>query len=102
MVRYGAPPAATGGCAGVVDWLWLASHTGLVAQHDAQQGAVDFQVAVVFDETQLPELVHEMADAGPCRADDLRQRLLADLRRDRLRGAFLAEIRQDEQRPSEP
>src|SRR6267154_4750111 len=58
-------------------------------------------MAVVADESQLPELVHEGVNAGTGRADDLRQRLLADLRGDRLRRAFLAEIRQGEQRPSE-
>src|SRR5829696_7488371 len=32
---------------------------GPVEQDDAEQGGVDFEAAVVFDETQLPEFVHE-------------------------------------------
>src|SRR5476649_343253 len=72
--------------------------SGVVAQHDTQQGPVDLQVAVIGDEAELPELVHEMADPGPRRADDLGQGLLADRRGDRLRAAILAEARQDEQR----
>ena len=58
---------------------------------------MNFQVAVVFDETQFAELVHEEADPRPCGADDLGQSLLADLRDDRLGLAFLAEISQQEQ-----
>src|ERR1700730_15013091 len=70
----------------------------LVTQDDTQQRGVDFQVAVVVDEAQLPEFVHELADARACRADDLGQRLLADGGRNGLRPAILAEIRQEEQR----
>jgi hypothetical protein len=62
---------------------------------------VDLHGAVVVDEAQLPEFVHEEADAGPGRANDLRQRFLADLHGNRLRSAFFAEIGQEEQRPSE-
>ena len=51
-----------------------------IVQDDAQQGAVDLQAAVVVDEAQLPKLVHEGVDARAGRADDLGQRLLADLR----------------------
>ena len=59
-------------------------------QDDAQQGAMDRQLAVIGDEAQLPEFVHEMTDARARRADDLGQRFLADPVRDRLRPAFLA------------
>jgi hypothetical protein len=63
---------------------------------------VDLQVAVVLDEAQSPELVHEVADPGPRRADDLGQRRLADRRRDRLRPAVLAEIRQQQEGSCQP
>ena len=35
-----------------------------VGQHNAQQRIVDFDMAVVADETCLSKFVHEMADAG--------------------------------------
>jgi hypothetical protein len=47
-----------------------------VAQHDAQEGAVDLEPAVVLDEAELPELVHEEVHPGPRRPDHLGQRLL--------------------------
>src|SRR5258708_33963376 len=70
----------------------------LVPQHDTQQRVVDLDIAVVPDEAQFPELVHEGVHARPGRADDLRQRLLADLRRDWLRCAVLAEVSEQEKR----
>jgi len=51
----------------------------LVEDH-VQQGAVDFNVTVVVNKTQFPKFVHEVAHARACRADHLRQSLLADFR----------------------
>ena len=34
-----------------------------IAEHDAQEGVVDLQAAVVVDEPELPELVHEEIEA---------------------------------------
>src|ERR1700730_9228845 len=65
-------------------------------QNDVQQGAVNFQVAVVFNEAQFPEFIHEVTDARPRGADHLREGLLADLRNYLLRSAVLAKIRQEE------
>src|SRR5947209_16391176 len=70
----------------------------LIPQYDAQQRIVDLEVAVIVDEAQLPELVHEGVYPGPGRADNFRQRLLADLRGDRLRRAFLAEVGEEKER----
>ena len=62
----------------------------LVVQNHVQQRAVNFQTAaVVVDEPQPSKFIHEKADAGPCRADHLRKRLLADLCDDRLGPASL-------------
>src|SRR4029077_13816451 len=65
----------------------------LVAQNDAQQRAVDPQVAVIVDEAKLPEFVHEVIHPRTRRSDDFGQRLLADRRGDGLRATLLAEIR---------
>jgi hypothetical protein len=71
-------------------------------ENHVQQGAVDFDVAVVVNETQFAKLVHEMTYARACRTDHLGQRLLADFRYDWLRPAFLAEIRQKQKDPRQP
>jgi hypothetical protein len=44
----------------------------LVVQDDIQQRTVDLQLAVVLDEAQLPESVHEKADSRTSRADHFR------------------------------
>ena len=68
-------------------------------QNDVQQRTVHVDAAIVVDQTQLPELVHEKTDARPGGPDHLSQRLLADFRDDRLGFAFLAEIRQQQEQP---
>src|ERR1043166_4466929 len=47
------------------------SDLGLVVQNHAQQGIMDFQFSVVFDEAQFAEFVHEEAHARSGRADHL-------------------------------
>jgi len=70
----------------------------LVVQNHVQQRAVNFQAAaVVVDEPQPPKFIHEKADTGPCRADHLGKRLLADLCDDRLGPRFFAKICQEQQ-----
>ena len=59
---------------------------------------MDLQVAVVVDETQLPEYIHEDIHAPARRADDFGQRFLAARYGDRLRPTVLAEIRQQKKR----
>jgi hypothetical protein len=51
---------------------------------------------------QPAKLVHELIDARARRADNLGERLLADLGEDRLRATFLSEIREQEKRPRQP
>ena len=51
-------------------------------------------MAVVVNQAQFSELVHKKTYAGARCTDQLRKRLLADLRDDRLGATFLAEIRQ--------
>jgi hypothetical protein len=57
---------------------------GRFMQNHAQQGIMDFQVSVVFDESQFAKFVHESTSPRPCGADHLSKRLLADFRYDRL------------------
>jgi hypothetical protein len=71
-------------------------------QHGVEQRTVDFDVAVVVDQAELAELVHELTDARPCGANHLRQCLLADIRGDWLRRAFLAEMRQQQKHTGKP
>src|ERR1019366_5367327 len=52
------------------------ARVNLVVQDNTQQGLVDVDFAVVLDEAQLPEFVHEEIDPGPRRANHLRQHLL--------------------------
>src|SRR4030081_1750034 len=81
---------------------WPRLHAArLFGQNDAQQGAMDLEVAVVADETHLTKLVHEMADARSWGADHLGERLLADLRCHGLRPALLAKIRQQQEHPGQ-
>ena len=48
----------------------------LVVEDNTQEGIVDVDLAVVLDEAQFPEFVHEKIDPGPRCANHLRQHLL--------------------------
>jgi hypothetical protein len=74
---------------------------GLLVQNHVQQGTMDFQSSIVFDKTQLAELVHEKAYARSGRADHLRQHFLTELSHDRLRPAFLTEICKEKEKSGE-
>jgi hypothetical protein len=74
----------------------------LVVQNDIQQRTVDLHIAIVFDKSQMPEFVHEVAYAGPRCANHLRKRLLTDFRYDGLRRSFLAELCHEEKEPRQP
>jgi hypothetical protein len=54
-------------------------------QNDIQQGAVNLQVSVVVDQTQLAKFIHAEARPRSCRADHFREHFLADLGNNRLR-----------------
>src|SRR5271157_1171510 len=73
-----------------------------VVQDDIQQRAVNVQSAVIVDEAQLAEPVHEEVDSGARGANDLGQHLLADFGNHRLGFALLPEVRQQEQHPRQP
>jgi hypothetical protein len=48
----------------------------LVVQDNTQEGIVDLNLAIVLDEAQFLEFVHEKIDPGPRCANHLRQHLL--------------------------
>ena len=48
-------------------------------ENNTKQGSVDLQTAIVVNEPQFLEFIHEEIDAGARRADHLRQHLLGDL-----------------------
>jgi len=57
---------------------------------DAEEGAIDLQAAVVFDEAELAEFVHEEIDAGAGGADHFGKHFLRDLGKDVFGFIFLA------------
>ena len=68
-------------------------HTLVIVHDDRQEGMLDLEDAVVFDETQLLELVHKEVHARARRADHLRKGLLGNLVHDGFGSAFLSEMR---------
>jgi hypothetical protein len=79
----------------------LRSNLRLIVQNDVQQGAVDFNVAVVINKAQLPKSVHEKAHARSRRADHFGQRFLTDFRDDWLRPTFLPKICKEKEKSGE-
>ena len=77
-----------------------------VVQDDGEQRAVNLdtgvEIAVVLDESEPFEFLHEEIHARPRRADDFRQRLLRDFRDDLPRLDLLAVAREQKQRPRQP
>src|SRR6266481_5486398 len=67
---------------------------GSAVQEEIDEGAMDVQTAVVLDEAQLPELVHETTDPRARAADHFRQRFLTYPGKDRLGFSFLSEMGQ--------
>ena len=58
--------------------------------------------AVVIDEPELAEFVHEVADSRPGGSDHSRQYFLTDFWNHRFLLAFLAKVRKQKQNPSQP
>ena len=48
----------------------------LVVEDDVEEGTVHVHLAVVVNEAQFPELIHEETDARPCSADHFSQDLV--------------------------
>jgi hypothetical protein len=58
---------------------------------------LNLYVAIVADEAQVPEFVHEVTHPRACYANHLRQHLLTEFSGNRLWPAFLAEIRKEKE-----
>src|SRR5471032_294136 len=71
-------------------------------QYGVQQRLVNFYFAVVIDEAQFAEFVHEEADAGPRRPNHFRKGLLTENERSDGRVAFLPIVRKKQQQASKP
>jgi len=75
----------------------------LVMQDNAEQATMNRQSAiVVIDKAKPAELVHEMTDPRPGRADHLRQVILTDPGKHRFGPAFLAKMSKQQENPGQP
>ncbi len=74
----------------------------LVVQDDAEEGIVDVDLAVVLDEAQFAEFVHEKIDAGARCANHLRQHFLGNLGKHLLRLVLRAIAREQQQSARQP
>src|SRR5688572_16598910 len=72
-----------------------------LVKDDAQQRAVDLESAVIFNQAELAELVHEEVDARARGPHHLGQRLLGELRQNARRRLFLPVSREQKQGTSE-
>src|SRR6476469_9964202 len=68
----------------------------LIVQDHAEEGSIDFEIAVVIDEAEISELVHEEIDARTGRPDHFCQGLLGDLGDALLRSLLIAVPRQQQ------
>ena len=68
-------------------------------QDEAEERRVDLEIAVVFEEPQVSELVQEEIDARTCRADHFGKGFLGDLRYPLLRSLLITIPRQQQQCP---
>jgi len=68
-------------------------------QKDIEEGVVNPNLAVIFDEAQFPEAIHKKTYSRSRGANHLSQYLLADLRNHGFRFAFLAELGEQQQNP---
>jgi hypothetical protein len=59
-------------------------------ENNAQEGRIDVETAIVANETEFPEFIHEEIDSGARRPDHFRQSLLRYLGDHFFRPVFLA------------
>src|SRR5579863_260120 len=80
----------------------VGAKANLVVEDNTQEGLVDLDLAIILDEAQLPEFVHEKIDPGPRCANHLRQHLLRYFGKHVLRMARRAIAREQQQSARQP
>src|ERR1700730_9662984 len=73
-----------------------------IVQHDTQEGSIDFNSAIVLDETELPEFVHEQIDPRAGCANHLRQSLLRYFLKSSFRVILLTVLGKQQKSAREP
>src|SRR6266576_3370532 len=81
--------------------LWTRQLESIV-QDDAQERSVDLKPAIVSDETELPELIHEKTDPWARCAYHLRQRFLRYFGDNSVRPVFFTVAGKQQKSASEP
>jgi hypothetical protein len=74
---------------------------GSVVEDDAEEGGVDLEAAVVLDEAEFSEFVHEEIDAGAGGADHFGEHFLGNFGEHSLRFIFLAVAGEEQEGASE-
>src|SRR6266446_1580721 len=74
----------------------------LIVQDNTEEGIVDLKSAIVMNEAQFPEFVHEKIHPRPCCANHFRQHLLRYSGKHFLRWGFLAIAGEQQKSPSQP
>src|SRR6266404_3232165 len=85
--------------------MWLSDRREsccLLVQDNTDEGAVDLKSAVVMNEAQFPEFVHEKIHPRSRCANHLRQHLLGNFGKHLLRLGFLAVASEQQKSPSQP
>ena len=71
-------------------------------EHDVEQRTVNFQTAVIVNQTELSESIHKEVHSRSGCADHFRQGFLAYFRNYVLRSSFFAKVGQQQKRPRQP
>jgi hypothetical protein len=71
-------------------------------QHEIQQAFLNFQLAVVVDQSQLPKFVHKNIHARPGRSNQRCKRVLIDLYGYRFQAKVVAIIGQEQESTGQP
>ena len=71
-------------------------------ENKVQEGLLNFELAVVFDQAQPPKFVHEKIHARSCRANHLSECLLVELYGQRFQATVIAVIGQQQKSPCQP
>src|ERR1700675_1085398 len=78
------------------------ANVGLLVQDDTKEGRVDVETAIVSNEAQFPDFVHEKVDSGARCANHFRQSLLRYFGDHYLRLGLLAIASEQQKSPSQP